>query len=296
MGRGDESLAVAAAFLPPFDGFARHRMAKFTPIRRGVGTFEGRGGTIGWLVSDDALVVVDSQFPDSAEQCWTGLQERTSRQIDLLINTHHHGDHTAGNGIFKPHARQILAHKNVPDLQRASAERRGNLDAQVFPTEVYDGTESRTVGDETVTLRHYGPAHTGGDSVIHFEKADVVHMGDLMFHYRPPFIDVAGGASTEGWIGLLEQVHADFTDDTVFIYGHANPNYSITGTRADLMVMRDFLSALAAYVQQGIQAGKSVEELSELQQLPGFPEHFLPDRPTFLGRIIGIVYGEFSGE
>ena len=46
------------------------------------------------------------------------------------------------------------------------------------------------VGDETIDIWHTPPAHTDGDSVVYFEKANVLHMGDLFFHRLIPFIDV----------------------------------------------------------------------------------------------------------
>ena len=72
-------------------------VTNFTPLRRGTGHFTGRGGTIGWFIDKDALVVVDTQMPESASACLAGLAERSPRDIDLLINSHHHWDHTGGN-------------------------------------------------------------------------------------------------------------------------------------------------------------------------------------------------------
>src|SRR4051812_45576751 len=77
-------------------------VTEFRSLRRNVGLFTGRGGTIGWLAAKDALVVVDTQFPDTAGICLAGLPEREKRILDAVINTHHHADHTSGNGIFKP--------------------------------------------------------------------------------------------------------------------------------------------------------------------------------------------------
>ncbi len=84
--------ATAAPAAPPAP-------AVFTPLRRNVGIFNQRGGTIGWLVSRDGLLVVDSQFADTAPNLLSGLKERSPRQIDVLINSHHHPDHTGGNGV-----------------------------------------------------------------------------------------------------------------------------------------------------------------------------------------------------
>ena len=67
----------------------------FTPIRRNVGTFTMRGGTVGWLVNSRGVAVVDTQFPPEARALLEGLQARSKgRGVDVLLNTHHHGDHT----------------------------------------------------------------------------------------------------------------------------------------------------------------------------------------------------------
>ncbi len=288
------TLVLGAAALP-FQSSLLAAPRSFTPIRRNVGTFEGQGGTIGWLIADDALAVVDTQFPESATSCWDGIRERSSRRIDFLINSHHHGDHTAGNPIFAPHADQILAHRNVPMLQRAAAERSDSVDSQVYAELLFDDTWREDVGDETISLKYYGPAHTSGDSVIHFEKANVVHMGDLVFNRRTMFLDLGAGGTTEGWIEVLEKARADFTDETIFIFGHANPSYGITGTREDLMAMVDFLTGLREHVSAGLAAGKSLDELL-VNQLPMFESYNAAEEPDGLHRNIQNVYTELTAE
>src|SRR5262245_9195703 len=75
---------------------------EFKSLRRDVGYFTARGGTIGWLVNKDALVAVDTQFFDTAPLFLKDLPGRSGRKLDVVVNTHHHGDHTGGNGVFKP--------------------------------------------------------------------------------------------------------------------------------------------------------------------------------------------------
>jgi cyclase len=284
--------ASAGSLLPRFSLAAHAR--NFTPIRRGVGTFTSRGGTIGYLASDEGLVVVDSQYPDTAAECWTGLQERASRGIDLLVNTHHHGDHTAGNPVFAEHADLFAAHENVPVLQRASAESRGTVADQAFATTTYADKWHKSVGDEVVHLSYHGPAHTGGDSVVFFEKADVVHMGDLVFNRMPPFIDRPGGASIGNWVDLLETVYGDYSDETVFVFGHGGPNHGVVGTREDLLVMRDFLSGLLEYVQSGLAAGESVDVMAEIDRLPDFPDHYLESWADAIPNAIRVAHLELT--
>jgi glyoxylase-like metal-dependent hydrolase (beta-lactamase superfamily II) len=262
----------------------------FTALRRGVGIFRERGGTIGWLVRDGALVVVDTQSPKTAPNCWSGLRDRTDEALDFVVNTHHHGDHTGGNGVFAEHTDRIVAHENVPDLMRQSADE-GEADAKTYPTETFSDRWSETVGGETVSLRTHTPAHTGGDAIIHFEKANVVHVGDLVFNRAYPFIDVQGGADSQNWITELETIHDRLDDDTIVIHGHANPEFGPTGGREDLLVMRDFLSALNEYVRQQRQAGASLEEMKQKTVLDGF-EAFNFDWALSLGACIEAVYRE----
>jgi len=92
---------------------------EFKALRGNVGIFIGQGGTIGWLISPDGVAVVDAQMPPTAKACLDGLNARSgNRPIECLFNTHHHSDHTSGNGVFRPAARKIVAHARVPELQR----------------------------------------------------------------------------------------------------------------------------------------------------------------------------------
>ncbi len=249
----------------------------FTPIRRTVGYFTGQGGTIGWHVGKSSVAVVDSQFPATAKVCLDGINQRSSgRRIDRLVNTHHHGDHTAGNGVFRPAVKKILAHVNVPKLQREAAARPGQPPSPepVVADAVYGNAWRDEFGDETVALMHYGPAHTSGDSVVTFEKAHVVHMGDLVFNRRHPYIDRPAGASIANWIKVLEMTVKDHGKDTIYIYGHASPQFGITGTRADLLYMRDYLSALLEFVRGEMKAGKPKDAIVKIKEpLKGFPDH-----------------------
>ena len=120
------SLAVAAGAFRGFPAFAQDPETGFEALRGGVGIFNGSGGTIGWLVSAEGTVVVDSQFANTAQICVDGLRERSDRGIDILINTHHHGDHTAGNQVFQAVVKHIVAHARVPGLQRRQGRRRGH--------------------------------------------------------------------------------------------------------------------------------------------------------------------------
>lgn len=270
-------------------------VTKFTPLRRNVGYFTGRGGTIGWLASKDALVVVDTQFPDTAAACLAGLPGGAHRQLDVVLNTHHHADHTGGNPIFKPVARTIVAHANVPSLQFAAAEKAGNLDKQVYADTTFTDLWRRQLGDEIVTAEYHAPAHTGGDAVMLFEQANVVHMGDLVFNRMYPVTDAPGGCSLRGWVKALEDVTKAFPADAIYVFGHGNPKFGVTGQRGDLLVMRDYLGAILDYTQRKIAAGEPKEKIVTLENFPGF-EDFHSPLPNRLASNLTVAYAELTAK
>jgi len=242
----------------------------FDPIRGGVGTFTARGGTIGWFISPDGVLVIDTQFADTAPLLVEGLKSRTPRKIDLLINTHHHGDHTGGNKVLRPLVTKIVAHANEPELQRKQAVAAKTEDAQAYPDETFKETWKTNLGKEVVTAKYYGPGHTSGDIAIFFESANVVHMGDLMFSTRHPRVDRPSGASIRNWIAALERVTKEYPSDAIYIFGHAKVGMPVKGTRADLLGFRDYFTGVLDYVQKGIATGKSADEITKVTVVPGF--------------------------
>src|SRR5512137_1495223 len=267
------SLALAAATVDLSKLFARAAQAgqaappvpqtAFTALRGTVGFFTGQGGTIGYHISKNGVVVIDAQMPATAKICLDGIKERDGgRLIDILVNTHHHGDHTGGNPVFRSSVKKILAHANVPELQRAAAARQAAArpDAPAPEIVVADATFANTweedIGGERMALKHYGLAHTSGDAVVTFQTADVVHMGDLVFNRVHSYIDRPAGASIANWIKVLEGTVADHKTDTTYIFGHGSPKFGVIGARADLLYMRDYLTALLEFVRGEIKAGK----------------------------------------
>jgi len=270
-------------------------ITEFKPLRRNTGCFTGRGGTIGWLVNRDALVAVDTQFPDTAAIFLAGLHGRDGRMFDAVIDTHHHWDHTAGNKTFKPVAKQLVAHKNVPSLQAAAAERNPQMGDPTFPDTLFADVWRKDVGDEVVSAQYFGPSHTGGDIVVYFERANVVHLGDLVFNRLYPVIDRPGGAKVRHWLTALEEIAKTYPADAQYICGHGKPPFGVAAlTQADVFAQRDFLAALLAHVEREMKAGKSKEEIVKLVNLPGFPDYEADPKSSRLPANLGAVYDELT--
>ncbi len=288
------AIATGAIFGRPLHALASQpvrtmQQANFTPVRRNVGTFTMRGGTVGWLVNPGGVAVVDTQFPAEAQALLAGLQERSgSRGVDVLLNTHHHGDHTSGNGVFRGVARRVVAHGMADQHMRRAPQppqqaQQGQQPpahqqqtqppppAPLYPDITFTHSWSTGIGDERIVARHHGRAHTSGDAVITFERANVVHMGDLAFHRRHPVVDRAAGASMRNWARVLEHVVNAHARDTIYIFGHAGEGLPVTGSAADLLHFRDYLGAVLAFVERHVAAGRSREEILAMREpLAGF--------------------------
>ena len=272
------SAAAAAALIGAIGGPRLGRGSQqqtpqpvFTPIRRNVGFFTMRGGTIGYLVNAGAVVVVDSQFPAEGKACLDGLNARSgNKPVDFLINTHHHGDHSGGNVSFRGNAKKVVAHVKADEHMRQPPGAQPPAD-QLFPDTTFTESWSADAGDERVRARYFGRAHTSGDAVITFERANVVHMGDLMFNQRHPVVDRAAGATIRNWMNVLDQAARAHTADTVYIFGHANTGLPVTGDRTELARFRDYFGALLAFVESHVRAGRSRDEVLAMREpLKGF--------------------------
>jgi glyoxylase-like metal-dependent hydrolase (beta-lactamase superfamily II) len=262
----------------------------FADVRRNVSVFTARGGTIGLLLTPDAVVVVDSQFADTAQMFLDGLKPKTSRKIDFLINTHHHGDHSGGNKVLQPSAAKIVAHANVPGLQQKAAAAAKSEANQAYADTTFDKEWKATVGNEVVSAKYYGPAHTSGDIVVTFQQANVAHMGDLMSLQRNPRADRPAGASIRNWIPVLENTVKDHSADTIYIFGHSKVGAPVTGSSKDLLGLRDYFTAMLDHASKGIAAGKSMEEIVKVAAIPGFESY--EGTPTALE----VAYQELSAK
>jgi glyoxylase-like metal-dependent hydrolase (beta-lactamase superfamily II) len=256
----------------------------FTAIRKDVGYFTGRGGTIGYLINKDGVLVVDSQSVDAARICIAGLQERSKkRAFDVLINTHHHVDHTGGNPAFSGLAKHIVAQQHAVELQKqvydaavkSAADKGAAAPAAIVVADrTFTDAWTEKLGKEKISVRPYTPAHTGSDSIVVFEEANVVHMGDLMFNRMHPVIDRPAGASIANWIVQLEKIQKTFARDTVYISGHNNTLLTPLATQDDLLNFRDYLTALLNFVRGLIKDGLTRDQvLARRDIIRGFEDY-----------------------
>ena len=199
---------------------------KAQPLRGGVYMLTGSGGNIGLSVGDDMAFVIDDQYAPLSAKILAAITTLTPKPVKYVVNTHWHGDHTGGNENMGKAGAVLVAHDNV--RKRMSAEqfnavfnsRTPPSPAGALPVVTFSDSVSFFVNGDEVVAFHVPPAHTDGDVVIQFTKADVIHMGDTFMTVGYPFIDVSTGGNVNGIIGAADRVLAMCGPQTIVIPGH----------------------------------------------------------------------------
>lgn len=223
------------------------------PIADRLQMVTGPGGNIAALAGPDGLVLVDSGMPNRAKDLRDAVGKLASgRPVALLINTHWHVDHAGGNATFGREGTKIWGTGNTrkrlatDQFNEAFGVKIPASPPEALPVLTFDEAEAEC-GGETIHMVAVPPAHTDGDLVIHFRKADVIHAGDLVTNGGYPNID----ASSRGWIGgmiaAVDRVLAMAGPKTRIIPGHgplSSPD-DLRAYRAMLATIHDRLAPLA---------------------------------------------------
>jgi cyclase len=245
---------------------------KIAMLNKEVGIFTEKGGTIGFILSKSGVVVIDAQFPEQSQHLIDELKKQSSKPFKMLINTHHHYDHTAGNISFKGLAEHVLAHANSRTNQETVAKAQKTEDKQLYPDMTFTDTWCDKPAGEKICLYYYGAGHTNGDSLVHLTDHDIVHMGDLVFNRRHPYVDRSAGANIANWMQILDKAVAKFPKKTTYIFGHAGDGFNVTGTADDLKAFRDYLGNVLKFVDGQIKSGKSKDDILKATDIPGSPD------------------------
>lgn len=232
------------------------------PAGPGVHMLVGSGGNIALAVGEDFAFMVDDQYAPLTPKILAAVKAVTTKPVKFLVNTHWHGDHSGGNENIANAGIVIVAHDNV--RTRMSAEHFNSIlnsrtpasPKGALPVVTFGETVAFHIGGETVHVVHVPPAHTDGDAIVHFSRANTLHMGDLFFNGRYPFVDITSGGSFEGVIGAVNAALAYVNETTKIIPGHGP-----MASKADLVAYRDVLAKIRDRVAALIRQGKTKAEV-----------------------------------
>ena len=229
----------------------------------------GAGGNIGVSAGEDGILIVDDQFAPLADKIRAALAGISPGDLEFVVNTHFHFDHTGGNAIFGKEGALIVAHTNVRKRLAEGAGVRGRpaepAPKEALPVVTYDDGVSIHFNGEEIMIGHLTGGHTDGDSYIYFTDSNVVHLGDQFFAGRFPFVDIGNGGNAVGLRDSIGEVLEHLPADAKVIPGHG-PLSSVD----DLKTYHRMLTECVAAVKAGKDAGKSVEDI----QAAGLPDEW----------------------
>jgi len=233
-----------------------------TPLRDKLYLLSGAGGNIIIQEGGDGLLMIDSGLSDST----AGIMAETAKigkgKVTLLFNTHWHTDHTGSNVALGKQGVKIIAQENVR-TRLAKGQYMEFFKRQVdpmapegLPAQTFNDKGKIQFGGETAHYEHLPPAHTDGDAVVHFAKANVFHGGDLLFNGMYPFIDYGSAGSLAGMARNASSIVKMVHDDTIVIPGHGP-----IAKKGDVQEFADMLSGSLEIFTKEIKAGKTLEQL-----------------------------------
>jgi len=228
-----------------------------TPLAGSVSVLQGWECNNPVSAGDDGIVLVDTCGAKVAERLLAAAQRLSTKPLRFVINTHAHGDHTAGNAVVQKFA-PVIAHHNVRTRMAAGNEKTGDKPAArgALPSITFDSEMILHLNGEEIRLLHLPPGHTDGDTVVFFKNANVVFTGDVFMSPAASFGDRHYGGSMLGLISALELVLPQIPADAKVVPGHG-----AISTRAEVVRGLEVLKQMKAIVEAGVKKGQTLEQL-----------------------------------
>jgi cyclase len=258
---------------------------------------DAAGGRIGVLAGPDGILMIDSQYVQLADKVLAAIRRISTGPIRALVNTHIHRDHTAGNAYFAKQGAVIFAREElragmVRLSQAPNASANPVANPAGFPVITYGmGPPVKIhMNGEIVDFIPIRAAHTGGDTNIKFEKANVLFIGDFYRNYGYPFIDINNGGSLKGMIEGLDATMKSADATTTIVPGHG-----ALIKRDDIIPYRDMILAVVAKVQPMIAQGKSLQDVLAAKVTAPYDGKVAGGTGASADRFVTAVYQELKG-
>ena len=217
------------------------------------------GGNIALLTGPDGVIMVDDSMPPLGDKLKAAIKKVTGSNVDFIINTHVHGDHTGLNAEFAKDGSWIVGHENI----RKHMITKGNGVAvpapkDALPVITFDSQINFHLNNEKARIIHMAKAHTNGDAMIHYPDANIIHTGDLMFNGLFPYIDINSGGSVMGYLDAQKQMLAMSDENTQIIPGHG-PMAKAADLQAAIDMLEDSIAIIKKHIADGLSENEVVE-------------------------------------
>ena len=234
-------------------------------VAEGIHVLFGNGGNVGVSSGPDGVFIIDDQYAPMTPGLSAAIAEISDSPVRFVINTHWHGDHTGGNENFGKMGAVVIAHDNVrarmsvPQAMEFFKRAVPASPQGALPVITFSDSVSLHLNGDDVRAIHVPGAHTDGDAIIHFRKANVIHAGDTFFNGWYPFIDADSGGSIAGLLAAIDTMLALSDGSTRIIAGHG----PVSG-KAELEAYRKMLVDTVTRIRTLRAEGKTVDEIVAL--------------------------------
>ena len=209
-------------------------------------------------------MIVDDQFPQLMPKIKDAISAVGGDHIDFAVNTHWHFDHAEGNLVLGPEDTWLVAQENSREMMKSdrtinlvfAAYEQKAYPESAWPDITYTDAMEFHLNGQTISLMHFGPAHTTGDTAVYFQGTNAVHLGDVYNNAGYPFIDTDNGGTLDGVIHFCNEILKHIDEDTVVIPGHG----PVTDYHA-LVKYVDMLKAVRERIVKLIKAGATLEQV-----------------------------------
>ena len=246
---------------------------KVVPIKDGIYMIEAMVGNMAFSVGEDGAFLIDSGFSSMTDTMIKTIAEYTDKPIEMLFNTHWHGDHVGSNITLGGRGVLILSQDDVmqwlttPQISGMSAAPKKPFPPAGLPKITFSDEMTIRFNGQTIKARKVPAAHTAGDAYIHFVEANVFVLGDIYTTGTYPWIDLNTGGDINGLVQALDDVIDEANPDSVIVPGHMRlSNY------AELVDYRDMVATMRDRIQAAINDGKSLEEILASKPLADLDE------------------------
>jgi glyoxylase-like metal-dependent hydrolase (beta-lactamase superfamily II) len=211
------------------------------------------------LLGPDGVLLSDCAYVDSGEELRAALGKLGGEEIPYVVMTHYHHDHCGGVHSLGGDP-TIIAHRKVRKLLSSEQVAQGThyeaFPENLLPDVVFDAGLTLHFGDEVIDLIHLPGGHSDGDVVVHFRKANVLHMADLLFTGDFPSVDYEHGGDVVQLAVNLQKVIDMVSPDVRIIAGHGR-DYTVD----ELKKYREMVVATTDKIRSEMESGKSLEQL-----------------------------------
>jgi cyclase len=271
------------------------------PVRSDFYMIAGAGGNVAVQIGPAGVILVDTGSAPMADAVLAAIRRLTDRPIRYVINTSADVDHVGGNDTLSKAGQTILGHQGSSGVSEevytsggaASVLAHENVFTSLSapgspfpfaaqPTKTYTGRSyPMYLNGDGIQVIHMPAAHSDGDSIVFFRRADVIVSGDIIDTNRFPRIDVAKGGSIQGEIaalnGLLEMMIPPFPlrwrDERTYLI----PGHGFIADYGDVVEYRNVVTIVSDRIADMVARGMTLEQVKAADPAKGFRKRYGSD-------------------